>query len=284
MYTYLFSFFTSVFQLFLGPGDICTKMITITNPLLAPLLFSVSTEGPFLIKANGPLSGHSIDDISTKKSSNDTYKFIDKNTNQIKNQKTNQNQNQNQNKDLRNICSFGDENNLMSSSAPFPDIGLDSGIKVQGPFEGPSSSVGRVFNLLPKVRSERGGKREKKIYREKEKERGRKRERWNREKERENDKEKERKRAVTILIISINVVHCYYCCIVVPFIFLSFFSSSLFYFFLRFSSFLSFFLSFLFDFLSFFFSFLSLSLTFYLPFFPFSLIFYFYFLLSFLFL
>ena len=282
MYTYLFSFFTSVFQLFLGPGDICTKMITITNPLLAPLLFSVSTEGPFLIKANGPLSGHSIDDISTKKSSNDTYKFIDKNTNQIKNQKTNQNQNQN--KDLRNICSFGDENNLMSSSAPFPDIGLDSGIKVQGPFEGPSSSVGRVFNLLPKVRSERGGKREKKRYKEKEKERGRKRERWNREKERENDKEKERNRAVTILIISINVVHCYYCCIVVPFIFLSFFSSLLFYFFLRFSSFLSFFLSFLFDFLSFFFSFLSLSLTFYLPFFPFSLIFYFYFLLSFLFL
>ena len=143
------------FHPFIGHGDICTKIITITNPLLAPLIFSVSTEGSFVIKANGPLSGISIDDMSNIKSTTQTNKMINNNNQNNINSKKNQisTQKQKQNNQIESADPFrANKNNLMSSSAPFPEMGLNSGIMVQGPFQGPSSSVGRIFNLLPQVR------------------------------------------------------------------------------------------------------------------------------------
>ena len=99
-----------------------------------------------------------MDDISNNKSTTQTNKILNlKNNNQnIINSKKNEKitQKQKQNYNIENSHPFGGNNNLMSSSAPLSDIQINSGITAQGPFHGPSSSVGRIFNLLPQVREE----------------------------------------------------------------------------------------------------------------------------------
>ena len=114
-----------------------------------------------------------MDDISDIKLTTQTNKILNlKNNNQNityskKNEKSTQKQKENYS--IENSHPFGGNNNLMSSSAPLSDIQMNSGITAQGPFHGPSSSVGRIFNLLPQVREEeREGERENERERERE--------------------------------------------------------------------------------------------------------------------
>ena len=106
-------------------------------------MFSVSTEGPFLLKAQGPLGGYSVDDldaINQKKDSDNTPKIKNKNSEL------------NDNTDKRKKTTSKYSTNLKTKmSMSLTDADSDSGMSTQDTYNGAPNSIGRIFSLLSKV-------------------------------------------------------------------------------------------------------------------------------------
>ena len=106
------------------------------------MVFSVSTEGPFVLKAQGPLGGFSVDDLNAINQKINSYDI----TKTDKNSDINDTSNIDKKKKTNSKYST-DLKIKMSTSL----TNADSGMSTQDTFNGTPNSIGRIFSLLPKV-------------------------------------------------------------------------------------------------------------------------------------